>query len=88
MYRIKYMVALVEEKDENYLDLIQEEKKKLVNNAKETYASDSKLLKISQKIMTLPIPLVCAYLKLLRLLHVGKQFIKKKQWKKATSGID
>lgn len=81
LYRIKYMVALEAEKPNNYLELLRTEKQQLNNNIKETWATDSKLLKISQNILKLPFPVGRIYLKFLRMLQGKKQLIKKQQWK-------
>lgn len=85
LYRIKYMVALEAEKPTNYLELMKAEKQNLNNNIKETWATDSKLLKISQQILKLPLPVGRLYLKFLRLLQDKKQLVKKRQWKNTFS---
>lgn len=87
LYRIKYMVALEAEKTENYKGIIKEEIEKLIDNINETWASDSEILKISQRIFKLkiPFPVGVFYLKSLRLMQKIKQFVKKYQWKKFKS---
>lgn len=88
LYRIKYMVALEAEKPENYLNLLKVEKRNLIDNKRKTWATDSELLKISQIILKMPLPVGRLYLKFLRLLQDKKQFIKKYQWEKAASRND
>lgn len=79
-YRIKYMISLSSEKPENYMAILKDERNKLIESKKETWATKSNFLKISQQIMALPLQIGYVYLRLLRYLQERRQHKKKQQW--------
>lgn len=87
-WRIKYMMAVLEEKPENYKKIIKEEKSAFNKNLKSLSVQKlDRLLNISKLALKFPIDVTCGYLWFLHYLRTVKTWRKKRLWKTELGSI-